>query len=99
MARRRRAGGGSQAAGGYRYRSKTELALEAIGQALAWGLPPLPVLADAAYGNDVSFRQALRERQLKYAVQVEPTMDALIGMGSAGNRCPYADQRCWHVCH
>src|SRR5215467_6588968 len=73
MARRRRAGEGSQAAGGYRYRSKTELALEAIGQALAWGLPPLPVLADAAYGNDFSFRQALRERQLQYAVQVEPT--------------------------
>jgi SRSO17 transposase len=55
------------------YRSKTELALEAIDQALAWGLPPLPVLADSAYGNDFSFRQALRERQLQYAVQVEPT--------------------------
>jgi SRSO17 transposase len=55
------------------YRSKTELALEAIDQALAWELPPLPVLADSAYGNDFSFRQALRERQLQYAVQVEPT--------------------------
>ena len=55
------------------YRSKTELALEAIDQALAWGLPPLPVLADSAYGNDFSFRQALRERELQYAVQVEPT--------------------------
>lgn len=56
------------------YRSKTELALEEIDQALAWGLPPLPVLADSAYGNDFSFRQALRERHLQYAVQVEPTM-------------------------
>jgi SRSO17 transposase len=55
------------------YRSKTELALEAIDQALAWGLPPLPVLADSAYGNAFSFRQALREHQLRYAVQVEPT--------------------------
>lgn len=55
------------------YRSKTELALEEIDQALAWGLPPLPVLADSAYGNDFSFRQALRQRQLQYAVQVEPT--------------------------
>jgi SRSO17 transposase len=54
------------------YRSKTELALEAIDQALAWELPPLPVLADSAYGNDFSFRQALRERHLQYAVQVEP---------------------------
>jgi len=58
---------------GIAYRSKTELALEAIDQALAWELPPLPVLADSAYGNDFSFRQALRERQLQYAVQVEPT--------------------------
>jgi SRSO17 transposase len=33
----------------------------------------LPVLADSAYGNDFSCRQALRERQFQYAVQVEPT--------------------------
>ena len=59
---------------GTAYRSKTELALEAVDQALAWGLPPLPVLADSAYGNDFSFRQALRERQQHYALQVEPTM-------------------------
>jgi SRSO17 transposase len=58
---------------GTTYRSKTELALEAIDQALAWGLPPLPVVADSAYGNDFSFRQALRERHLQYAVQVEPS--------------------------
>ena len=58
---------------GTAYRSKTELALEAIDQALAWGLPQLPVLAEAAYGNDFSFRLALRARQLQYAVQVEPT--------------------------
>lgn len=57
---------------GTTYRSKTELALEAIDQALSWELPPLPVLADSAYGNDFSFRQALRERHLQYAVQVEP---------------------------
>jgi SRSO17 transposase len=40
------------------YRTKTELALEAIDQALAWGLPSLPVVADSAYGNDFGFRQA-----------------------------------------
>jgi len=55
------------------YRTKTELALEEIDQALAWGLTPLPVVADSAYGNDFSFRQALRDRHLRYAVQVEPT--------------------------
>jgi len=55
------------------YRSKTQLALEAVDQALAWGLAPLPVVADSAYGNDFRFRQALRERHLQYAVRVEPT--------------------------
>lgn len=54
------------------YRSKTELALEVIDQALAWGLPALPVVADSFYGNDFGFRQALRDRHLLYAVQVEP---------------------------
>src|SRR3974377_1876840 len=53
------------------YRTKTELALEVIDQALAWGLPPLPVGADSYYGDDYSFRQSLRERHLPYAVQVE----------------------------
>ncbi len=53
------------------FRTKTELALEVIDQALAWGLPPLPVVGDAYYGNDYGFRQALRQRQLPYAVQVE----------------------------
>jgi SRSO17 transposase len=56
------------------YRSQTDLALEVIDQALAWELPRLPVVADAYYGNDYDFRQGLRERQLPYAVQVEPTM-------------------------
>lgn len=58
---------------GTAYRSKTELALEVVDQARCWGLPSLPVLADSAYGNDFSFRQALRERDLPYAVQVEPS--------------------------
>lgn len=56
---------------GTTYRSKTELALEEIDQAVAWDLPRLPVVADSFYGNDFSFRQSLRERQLPYAVQVE----------------------------
>ncbi|MBI2150833.1 MAG: IS701 family transposase [Acidobacteria bacterium] len=58
---------------GTSYHSKTELALEAIDQAVGWELPRLPVVADSFYGNDFGFRQALRERGLPYAVQVEPT--------------------------
>jgi len=55
------------------FRTKTELALELIDQMLAWGVPVLPLLADSYYGNDFGFRQALRQRQLPYAVQVEPS--------------------------
>jgi SRSO17 transposase len=55
------------------YRSKTELGLELIDQALDWQIPVLPVVADSGYGNDFSFRQHLRQRQLSYVVQVEPT--------------------------
>jgi SRSO17 transposase len=58
---------------GTTYRSKTELALEVIDQALEWELPRLPLVADSYYGNEFGFRQALRERRLSYAVQVEPT--------------------------
>ena len=58
---------------GTTYRSKTELALEEIDRALEWELPRLPLVADSFYGNDFGFRQALRERHLSYAVQVEPT--------------------------
>ena len=55
------------------YRSKNELALDLIDQALAWEVPRLPVVADSAYGNDFNFRAGLRERGLQYAVAVEPS--------------------------
>jgi len=55
------------------YQSKNQLALALLDQAIAWDLPPLPVVADSAYGNDFDFRQALRERGLHYAVAVEPS--------------------------
>jgi len=55
------------------YRSKTELALDLIDQALQWGLDPLPIVADSYYGNSFDFRQQLRARGLSYAVQVQPT--------------------------
>ena len=58
---------------GIEYRSKNELALALVDQALDWDLPHLPVVADSAYGNDFDFRQALRQRGLSYAVAVEPT--------------------------
>ena len=58
---------------GLSYRTKTELGLELIDEALGWDLPPLPVVADSLYGNQYHFREELRNRHLQYAVRVEPT--------------------------
>lgn len=55
------------------YRSKNQLALDLMDQALAWEVPRLPVVADSAYGNDFDFRSGLRERKMQYAVAVEPS--------------------------
>jgi SRSO17 transposase len=55
------------------YRSKNQLALDLVDQALAWEVPPMPVVADSAYGNDFDFRAGLRARGLHYAVAVEPS--------------------------
>jgi SRSO17 transposase len=54
------------------FRKKSELALKLICQAIDWGLPARPVVADSLYGDDFHFRQQLRERGIFYAVQVEP---------------------------
>jgi SRSO17 transposase len=53
------------------YQSKTALALELIDQVRSWEVPALPLVADSFYGNDFGFRQALRQRQLPYIVEVE----------------------------
>ena len=55
------------------HRTKNELALELIDQALGWELPRLPIVTDSAYGKDCAFRAALRTRGLHYAVAVEPS--------------------------
>jgi SRSO17 transposase len=55
------------------HRTKNELALDMLDDALAWGLEPLPVIADAGYGDSVAFRQGLAERGLEYVVRVTGT--------------------------
>ena len=58
------------------YRSKNALALELVDEALARGLPPAPVLADSDYGDDYSWRAALRARGVGYGVAVDPRAKA-----------------------
>lgn len=41
-----------------------------------WGLPRLPVVADAGYGDATGFRLELEERGLSYVVAVKPTTSA-----------------------
>ncbi|MBZ2177396.1 MAG: transposase [Acidobacteriota bacterium] len=41
------------------FRTKPLIAAEQIQRAIAQGVPRAPVVADAAYGNDTRFRQAL----------------------------------------
>jgi len=56
------------------FRTKPLIAAEQIRQALADGVPRAPVVADAAYGNDTKFRQALLEMGLEYVVGIQPTL-------------------------
>jgi len=52
------------------FETKPAIALGQIRQARAEGVPPAPVLADAAYGDDSQFREALTVLGLAYVVGV-----------------------------
>jgi len=56
------------------FRTKPQIALEQIQQALADGLPPGVVLGDAAYGVDTDFRTALTALSLSYVLGVQSTL-------------------------
>ncbi|MFF1794206.1 IS701 family transposase [Kitasatospora sp. NPDC058263] len=52
------------------HREKWRLALDLIDEALAWGLEPKVVVADAGYGQITAFRRGLAERGLDFVVAV-----------------------------
>jgi hypothetical protein len=54
------------------FATKPQIALSLIEQALADGVAPAPVLADAAYGNGFAFRQRLRHLGVEFLLQVTP---------------------------
>jgi SRSO17 transposase len=56
------------------FRTKPLIAAEQIRQAVVDGVPRAPVVADAAYGNDTKFRQALLDMGLEYVVGIQPTL-------------------------
>ena len=53
-----------------RFRTKGEIALEALEDLIAEGLPPAPVVADAGYGASTEFRDHLTERGIPYGVGI-----------------------------
>jgi SRSO17 transposase len=57
-----------------KFQTKPAIALEQIRRAIAEGVPPAPVLADAAYGNDSAFRDGVTALGLCYAVGVQSSM-------------------------
>ena len=59
-----------------KFATKPQISLEQVRQAKESGLPPGPVLADAAYGTDTAFRDGLTELGLPYCVGVQPGVSA-----------------------
>src|SRR6188474_2019275 len=66
------------------FRTKIEMAIDQIRHAVAAGLPRGIVLADAAYGGARSFRNALRDLDLAYALGIESNTTAVPATGAAG---------------
>lgn len=54
------------------FKTKPELALDMVRQALVDEVPPGLVLADAAFGSSRDFRDGVRKLGLQYAVAVDP---------------------------
>lgn len=55
------------------FKTKPEIALELIDQAITDGVARAPVLADSAYGDSCEWRKQLRERGAEFFLQVTPT--------------------------
>src|SRR4051812_27777121 len=66
------------------FRPKIEMAIDQIRHAAATGLPRGIVLADAAYGGARTFRDALRDLDLAYALGIESNTTAVPAASAAG---------------
>jgi len=55
------------------FKTKLEIALDLIDQALSDGVATAPLLGDSVYGDSSEFRQKLRERNLEFFLQVTPS--------------------------
>lgn len=53
------------------FKTKWQIALDLIDEALLWDVPPGIIVSDIFYGKVNQFRQGLMDRQLSYLVEVE----------------------------
>jgi SRSO17 transposase len=60
-----------------RHQPKWRLALQMIDQLVAWGIEPVPVLGDGAYGDISQLRLGLEARQVDYVLEVKGATSAL----------------------
>ncbi len=70
-----------------RFRTKHDIALDLLAKSLVHGRPSLPVLADAAYGNNSSFRGEVTCMGLPYAMGVNATTTVRV-LDAQGRRGP-----------
>ncbi|MFB7618601.1 IS701 family transposase [Kitasatospora sp. NPDC056181] len=61
------------------HREKWRLALDLIDEAIAWGLEPQTIVADAGYGQITAFRQGLADRGLDFVLAVRSDESAQPG--------------------
>ena len=54
-----------------RHRTKWRMAIEMLDELIEWGRTPAVIVADAGYGDSVTFRQQLTDRDLAYVVAVK----------------------------
>ncbi|MEV4580485.1 IS701 family transposase [Nonomuraea jabiensis] len=73
------------------HRTKQQLALELVDEAAGWGLRPPLVIADSDYGTNVSFRNGLSQRDIRWLVAVNGDTTVLPATGAPIS--PWAKRR------
>jgi hypothetical protein len=77
------------------FRTKLKIALELVDRAVKLGLPFEAVVADNFYGEDLTFRQGLRDLRLGYALALKPSHSWWHHIGTPGSLQEVARDAGW----